>query len=171
MSSILNAISLFSREGDVLGDIPSADILPGSEKRWWLAAWPHVLPLHFLQGFPLNPASAFWGSLHSVELIIIRGTEYKEGKLWRPSFVFHVVYAVPFMEIPKGYLIQVSWHLNFFIECDCLFFLLINVIVVISFSVSKLLNCREFKQLVKVRDSRGALKVLFPFAYITCTRA
>lgn len=33
------------------------------------------------------------------------------------------------------------------------YFLLINIIVVISFSVSKLLNCREFKQLVSVRDS------------------
>lgn len=50
---------------------------------------------------------------------------------------------------------------------DCLFFLSINIIVVISFTVSEPLNCREFKQLVAARDSGGALKVLFPFAYIT----
>lgn len=52
---------------------------------------------------------------------------------------------------------KVSLHLDFFNRVLIGYFLLINIIVVISFSVSKLLNCREFKQLVTVRDS-GELK-------------
>lgn len=135
--------------------------------KWCFAAWSRVLLLNCHQDFPLYTA-CFLDSLHSLDLIIIKGSSVKGGRLWRPTFFFS--YS-SFMEIPEGYLIQESWHLDFFVVRDCLFFLSINIIVVISFTVSEPLNCREFKQLVAARDSGGALKVLFPFAYITWTRA
>lgn len=110
----------------------------------------------------------FWGSLYSLEFT--RGTEEKKGNFEDHPLFFTMSTQFFSWSYQKGiwYKEADTW---IFCRVWLSFFVLISVIVVISFSVSKLLKCREFKQLVKVRDSRGTLKVLFPFAYITCTWA
>lgn len=55
--------------------------------KWCFAAWSHVLLLNCHQDFPLYTA-CFLDSLHSLDLIIIKGSSVKGGRLWRPTFFF-----------------------------------------------------------------------------------